>query len=456
MPVIQPPSSFSGLASNIDTGGIVERLMQIERAPETQLDNNIQKVQQTKAAWTGVNGALLNLKVAGDALGDTSLWSSLGATVSDQTAAAASANASAAAGTYNITIDHLARAESDISGSFGSETNALGLSGTFSLTVGGTAKSVTVATTDSLDSLRDKINKAGAGVTATVVSTTPGTFALLVQANSTGTASAIAFGDDATNHTLRSLGLLTGADAKNAVQAAQDAQFSINGLTFTRSSNTVTDAITGVTLSLKALNTTGFTLTVQSDTATMSSRIQDFVSRFNATHATISQLTGQGALLQGDSALNGIASQLATLSYNTVSGLSGPNNLSQIGVTLQRDGTLAVDSVTLNKALGDNLTGVKALFTTATSVTVARFSTYLGGLTRSTGTLSALSQSFDSQVQDMQRQRQAMEVALNLRQETLKAQFTAMEVAVHQFQAQGNWLSSQISGLSGGASGGGK
>lgn len=454
MPVIQPPGNFSGLASNLDTSGIVDRLMQIERMPEQKLDDEIKQVQQKKAAWLGINSTLLNLNTAAEGLTDSTLWSALGATVTDQTALTATAGSGAVAGTFNLTVDRLAVAESVISSDFDSETTALNLTGTFNITVAGTTKSIAVAAADTLNSLRGKINQAGAGVSASVVSKTPGSFALLVAANGTGTANAITLTDDAAHHTLQSLGLLTGGGAKNVVQAAQDAQFTVNGLTFTRPTNTVSDAIKGVTLNLQGLNTTGLTLTVQTDTATMAGRIQDFVSKYNAAHAAISKQTAQGALLQGDSGLNGIGYQLSSLSYSTVAGLSGLNNLSQIGITLQRDGSLSVDSAKLTAALSSRLSDVQALFATDKTGLAVQFSTYLNGLTRANGTLDGMNQSFDRQVQDLRGQRQRMEVALTTREQTLKAEFLQMEQAVSQFQAQGNWLSSQLRGLTGGSSSG--
>ena len=454
MPVIPPPTNFSGLSSGIDTNSLVERLMQLERLPQQRLDDKIARVQQRKSAWMNVNGALLTLKTSADALKDASLWSKLSASVSDPASATATAGAGAAAGSYNMTVSFLARAESNISASFESASDDLGLAGTFDITVAGKTKSITLGTTDSLNKVRDRINEAGTGVTASVVSTTSGSYSLLVQSNSTGTANAISYSDDATNHTLQNLGLLTGGGAKNLVQTARDAEFSLNGLTFTRASNTVSDVLTGVTLTLKGENTTGFSLTVQADTAAMYGGVQDLVNRFNSAQATVRKAIERGGVLQGDPGLNDIASEMASLSYSNVPGLTAVENLSRVGVTLQRDGSLSLDSAKLTAALTDSLSDVKAMFSTASTGVASRFSAYLDGLTSLTGTINGLSRSFDTQVQELQRQRQAMEVVLTVRQQTLKAQFLRMEEAVGRLQAQGNWLTAQIRGLNGGNSDG--
>lgn len=442
------PISFSGLASGLDTSGIIKKLMSLEEQPLGRLDRKIGQLNARKGAWSDINSALVGLKLAADALNTATLWTGTLASSSDPNALAATAATGAVAGSYNMTVTALARAESDISKSFASETTALGYQGTFSIQVNGTTKSVTVSTTDTLDSVRDKINAAGAGVAASVVSTSPGAFSLLVQSKDTGTVNAISYTDDTTNTTLKNLGLLTAGGAKNVQQAALDAQFTINGLAFTRSSNTVTDAISNMTLNLKGINTTGFTLSAQPDVAGMTGKIQAFVNAYNNARATLSKQTAKGEMLMGDATANSLVNSMASLVYTKVAGLPDSlNNLSQIGITLQRDGSLALDASKLSTALANNQAGVQSLFMAATNGIAVQFSAAIDKFTGSTGTISGLNSSFDRQVSALTTQRQNMATLLQVTERRLRDKFTQLETTLSRSQSQGQWLSGQLAKL---------
>ena len=151
---------------------------------------------------------------------------------------------------------------------------------------------------------------------------------------------------------------------------AQNANFKVNGVAVSKSSNTVTDVIEGVTLTLQKTTTTSATLTVARDTASIQSSVAAFVKAYNDLNKTLKDVssydpaTKKGAILQGDAVVRGIQSQVRAALNTPVSGAGALTHLSQIGVTFQKDGTLALDSTKLSAAITSNPTDIAALFAT--------------------------------------------------------------------------------------------
>lgn len=434
------PMRLGGLATGMNTEAMISKLMVLERRPLDLVQQQEAKLGKQKQAWSDISGVLNALKTTTDSLSTAATWQAATATSSDANQVV-SVSGTPTVGAYNLTVTSLAQAEGVQSGTRTSETTALNLQGTF--TIG--TKSITLATTDTLDGVRDKINAAGAGVTAAVIQVSTGQFSLLVQSTKTGTANVVAYTDDAVSKPLQNLGLLTVGGSKNVVQAAKDAAFTINSISFTRSSNTVTDALTGVSLTLKAVNTTGFTVTVATDTNALAAKVNDFVTKFNGVIDKITAASGKGGALEGDGALLGLKDRLITQVMNSVSGItSGPKNLSQIGVTLDRSGHLNVDSSKLNAQLSASPSGVAALFTQATTGLAPATSNLVNGYTKTGGIVGSLTKSFDNQVQRLKARETTISAMLTVKEKTLRDKFNRMEKAISTLRNQGNWLASQL------------
>jgi flagellar hook-associated protein 2 len=389
--------SSPGIGSGLDVNSLVSQLMSAESQPLTLLQKKEATFQSQLSALGQVKSALSSFQSALGGLTDVSKFQAVKATPADSSVLSASAGSSASPGSYSIEVSQLAQAQKLVSAGQASTTAAIGTGtltfdfGTISggsfdaakgkytgaafTSSGGGAKTVTIdASNSSLSGIRDAINKAGIGVTASIVndgSATPNRLVLTDTATGAVNSMKITVSGDA------ALSSLLSHDPANAsgqalqeTVTAQNAVMKVDGLTVSKPSNHVSDVIEGVTLDLTKTNAgSPTTLSVARDTAAASSSVSAFVNAFNAVSKTLADSssynadTKAAAVLNGDSTVRNIQSRLRSMVSSSVAGSSGAySRLSDIGVTFQKDGTLAVDSGKLNKALGSNFNDVAKLF----------------------------------------------------------------------------------------------
>ncbi len=245
------------------------------------------------------------------------------------------------------------------------------------------SKTITLEAGDqTLQGIRDAINKADMGVTATIVSDgSSKPFHLVVTSNKTGEATSMKIGvsgEDGSPADPALAALLgydpTGVQGMAQTAGAQSTLLNMNGIEIKSDSTSVKDAIQGVTLDVSAVGSS--TLTVTKDTAAISTAVNDFVKAYNTLNTTMSGLTKynaetkKGAILQGDASVRAIQSQMRRQISAVVEGTGGKlNSLSQIGIAFQQDGSLKVDSSKLNKAITDNAADFGGLFAAMGSTT---------------------------------------------------------------------------------------
>lgn len=353
-----------GVGSNLDVNSIVTQLMAIERRPLTLLDREEASYQSKVTAYGTLKGALASFQTAMQRLSTAASFQSLSALSGDTAVFTASASNAAAPGTYAVDVGVSAQAQVLAANGVASAQTASS-TGTLQIKVGsGATQSITIdASNNTLDGVRDAINAAAAGVTATIVNAGGATpYKLVVSANATGAANTI----------LVTNGLAAGElhDALGSlaeVRPARDATLIVNGVAVTSASNTVSGVIPGVTLNL--LNSGSTTLTVARDSATVQSAVSTFVQAYNDVNKTISSLTAydastkRGGPLLGDSAAQGLQAQIRAVLGRALSGTgSSFTTLSQAGVSFQKDGSLTVDSTKLAGVIASNFADIPALF----------------------------------------------------------------------------------------------
>ncbi|MDN2695349.1 flagellar filament capping protein FliD [Janthinobacterium sp. SUN073] len=231
------------------------------------------------------------------------------------------------------------------------------------------------ATNNSLQGIRDAINNAGLGVTASIVSDgTDKPYHLVLSSSKTGANSAMKIslsGSDGqpADSALNDLLSYDASGTQNLKQnsAAQNTKFSVNGIAITSSSNSVDSAIEGVTLSITKIGNSS--LSVSKDTTTVKTSITAFVKAYNDLNTSIGKMTAfnpdtkKGGVLLGDSTVQSIQSQLRRQLGAPITGLSsGMNTLSQVGISFQKDGSLTLDSSKLDKAISANFGDIAGLF----------------------------------------------------------------------------------------------
>jgi len=365
--------SVSGLISGLDTDSLIAQLMAIERKPVVDLQDRKSKLQAQSDAWRDINTRLYNLQSRAYDLKQAYSFYSKKVSSSDETIATATASTDTALGVYTLSVAQLAQAHVVASGRFASPNASLGYSGT--PTING--QTVTITAADTLNSIRDKINATPSiGVTASVVQVDATNYELVLTRQQTGSTQ-IAFVDN--NAVLTNLGLLVGGVA-NTIQAAQDAQLTVNGVTVTRSTNQISDVIPGMTFNLKRAGTPTaplqVNLEVKNDADKTVAAVQAFVDQYNSLMDFIADETKydpdkkQGAVLFGDAGVYQLQSSLRQSVTAAVPGLPATlNNLAQVGITTGAYGStdgklgkLTFDAQKLRDQLGADLDGVAKLF----------------------------------------------------------------------------------------------
>jgi flagellar hook-associated protein 2 len=444
-------ATFSGLATGIDTSSLIQQLVQLERRPIDVLADKQTDLNKMSGRLGTIRTQLDNLKSAAQTVDSRSEVLFSKASSSDDGALGVKATGGAALGTFTVEVTELAAAERTYSNPMGAK-NQIGLFGTGNLRIGigSVNKDITVEANDTLETLASKINSSGAAVRAAVVYS--GTeYRLQVSGNETGEANAITFTETGTT-----LGL---DDLDNEVIPAADSEFIIDGfLTVRRGSNSVSDALTGVTFELKEKDTGPVTVTVSRDSEALKGAITKFVDSYNAVTRSINAefaFTGQarvGDSLSGDSALRGLQTRLRNVASTTIEDFASPlNRLSGIGITTGRDGTLTLDATKLQSALESDPEGVSKLLVGDESSDITGMMEHFTNLvteytTSSTGILASRIKSYNDRVRDIDKQMANMELRLDKFEENLRLKFANLEEIVSGLQSQGQQMTSILNG----------
>lgn len=384
-------------STNLDINSIVSQLMTVEQRPLTALAKKEASYQAKLSAYGSVSGALSNFQSAISGLSSTAKLQALKATPSDTSVFTASASSIAIAGVYSLdAITKLAQSQKLAATGQASSTATIGngtLTFDFGAITGGTfdaatgkytgatftssgagTKTVTIdATNNSLQGIRDAINTAKIGVTATIINDGGASpYRLVLTSDSIGKTNSIKVsvtGDTALSNLLaHDPGNNTGQSLAETA-TAQNAEFKVDGVSVSKTSNTVTDVIQGVTLSLQKTTATPVSLTVARDNATIKSSVESFVKAYNDLNKILKDIsaynpeTKTGSILQGDSTVRMLQAKIHSVLNTPVGNTGGSlSTLSQIGVSFQKDGTLVLDASKLNAAITSNFSDIASLF----------------------------------------------------------------------------------------------
>lgn len=389
-------------SSVLDINSIVSQLMTVERRPLTKLAAKEAGYQAKLSAYGSVKGAVSSFQAALQALNSPSKFQSVTATASDPAVFSASATSTAVPGNYSLEVTTLAQPQKLVAAGQASSSAAIGTgtpttvtfdfgtisggsfadgvySGASFVSNGDGTKSITIdSSNNSLQGIRDAINAAKMGVTATIVndgSGSPHRLALAADHPGVDQSVKISVSGDAA---IDSLLAHDPAGTQNLAEtaAAQNANLKVNGVAVTKTSNTISDVVEGVTLNLNKVTSSPASLTVARDTNSIKSSINSFVKAYNELSGTLKNVSAydaaakKGAILQGDATVRSLQTQLRAMIGTPVEGAPGDlKTLSSIGITFQKDGTLGVDQGKLNTAMTDHFDEIASLFTTIGSST---------------------------------------------------------------------------------------
>ncbi len=467
--------SSAGIGSGLDVNSIVTQLMAIERQPLDALEKKETSLQTTVSEYGKIKSAISTLRELATKLAGTSTWAQTKGS-SNSTAVSAASNG-AATGSYSVEVSKLASVQTVATGvvaagsTLGSGTLRIELGAwagtpptTFTPKSGATAIDVTVAATDTLADIRDKINASGAGVTALVMTDSSGS-RLLIRSNATGAANAfrttVTDGDggnaDAAGLSRLAYDPSTAATQMTLSQTASDAAAIVNGLPVTSTSNTLTNIVDGLTLTLNAETTlTGpATVNIATDTEALKKTLGDFAAAYSAvvkliaTDTKYDAVAKKGGLLQGDSAATGMQRQLRTLAGSASAASAVFGHLSDIGLELQADGSMTVNATRLDSALA-NVAELKKMFTSSSAVDPTldgfgkRFRAIADTMIGVDGALTTRTDGLNQQIQRNQKSQDALEVRLAAIEKRYRAQYTALDTAMAQLQTQSAYITQQI------------
>jgi flagellar hook-associated protein 2 len=468
--------SSAGLGSGLDVESIVKSLMAIEQRPLEVLKTQQQDVTSQISTYGKLQSFFSTLRDKSSALTSATLWSGTTATASDS-AIKVIAGAGAAAGNYQVNVTTLAKAQTltaaaAASSTFneGSITIELGaFSGTpisaFTPKAGATPVTINIGAGEtSIESVRDKINAADAGVVASIVNDASGA-RLSIRSKDTGaengfritTVETIGDADATAGLSALDYDPAGGLTQMTAAQMGSDATATINGIDITSASNTLTNVVDGLTINLLKTTASAVDVSVALDTETVKTKINDFVTAFNElasymrTQMAYNAETKVGGALQGDSSAVGLLRQLRNVINVESTASSAWSNLADIGIALKSDGTLAVDATALNTGLA-NLPELKKFFSatgadTASTGFMQRFKEMADLALGSQGTFQTRDESLKAMQRRYSRTQESLEARLAQTESRVRKQFTALDATMSQLNGLSGYLTQQLKSL---------
>ena len=456
-------AGITGIGSGMDIDAMVGALVAAEKAPKEAQLTRLATATTTKISALGtLRTALSSFQTALKDLNDVELFENRSAKSSSTDLLTATASKTAQSGTYSVKIEQLATGSKTATAALESDFTT-GVAGTLTIKVGdGEGIAVDLGEGASLTQVKDALNATleGSGVTANLLTDpSTGKARLVMSSTNTGEGKDVSI---ATSAGLEALAIDTGgaatAVAGGVLERAQNAKFTIDGLALQSATNKVEGAIPDVALDLvSADKDKTVTITVAQDKEGVSANIKKFVTAYNNLIKTTNSLTkvtkvgedGQplaGGLV-GDSSVRSILSGVQS-ELTSVGGSDGVRMLSDLGITTQKDGTLAVDDKKLDTALEKNFSAVGGFFTGEAGL-MNRLNSRVEGFSQSGGILAQRVSGLEATNADIKTQREKLDLRIESMSARLYAQFNAMDTLVAQLANTSSWLENTLSSLPG-------
>ena len=465
----------TGLGSGLDIESIVTSLVAAETAPEeARIERNERETSTLISALGQLNNAVANIKSAALTLASLSTFSSFTVTSDQKSSVSASVTEGASEASYEIEVNSIAVRQSIASDTFATADAIVG-SGTLTVAIGtptytGSKYSgfsvessidIAIGTSSTLEQVRDAINEQEAGVEASLVKD-GSEYRLLLVSEKTGVENSIqlsvsgdADGSDVDLGGLSRLAFDTNTANLTQTNAASDANFSINGLVLTSSSNEIENALDGVSLTLLAKTSTPARVGVALDVDRISEAVGGLISKYNEYVETNNGLstynptTRFAGPLTGDFSSRNIASSIRGALGSVVEGGSDfYNSLAAIGVTTKSDGTLEFNRSKFNTVLSEDRAAVVVLFAGDESRSIEgiaeRLNKALDAVVGSDGLLKSRTDSLSARRDAYEEQKIELERRAELLEVRYRAQFNALDALIARLNTSGDFLQTQL------------
>jgi len=456
-------SGITGIGSGMDIDAMVGALVSAEKAPKEAQLNRLESATTTKISALGtLRTALSSFQTALKDLNDIKLFENRSAKSSNTDLLTATASKTAQSGTYSVKVEQLATGSKTATAALASDFKTTA-AGTLTVKVGsGEGIEVAIGADASLEDVKNALNAAlkDSGVSANLLTDpSTGKTRLVMSSSTTGAGEDVSISASAG---LNSLAIDTEnkatPDAGGVLERAQNAKFSIDGLAMESKTNKVEGAIPEVTLDLVAADDKkSITVKVAQDQDGVTANVKKFVTAYNNLINTTNSLTrvtkvGEDGKpltggLVGDSSVRSILSGIQNELISAGSG-NGVRILSDLGISTQKDGTLAIDDKKLKTTLDTNFDAVGEFFTGETGL-MKRLDSRVDGFSQAGGILAQRVSGLESTNADIKAQREKLTLRIESISARLYSQFNAMDTIVAQLSSTSSWLESTLSSLPG-------
>jgi len=443
-----------GIGSGLDIGGIVTALVNAESAGKiAKFDVNEGKINAQISGIGSLKSAMSEFQDKLATLSKPETFSSQKVALSTKDFFSASVSPDAVAGKYEVKVGQLAQSQKVGTAVVADKTSPIG-EGSLTISVGsGDTFVIEVSDTDSLTDIMEKINKSddNDGVTATIINGELGP-QLVLGSNKTGE-------DNLITVTAANTGAGTGLTdtfTMTELTPAKNAEVFIDGVKVVSQSNTIDEAITGVSLTLTAADigkTT--TITVSKDSAKTKSAISGFVESYNALMGTIKDLSGYNpdtkaaGILQGDALPRSIQSQMRSMISSSYDTADGSMTLASLGIKTTREGLLEIDDAMLTDAIKNDKGTIAELFSAEDSGLAAKMDGLVDNYVQSGGILDGRDNTLDEQLTRIADSREQLSRRMSAYSDRLYKQFNAMDLVVANLNSQSSMLQSRLDSLPG-------
>jgi len=447
-----------GSGSGLDLENILKQLQTAEETRLTQITNRQSSFETRISAYSKVQSAVEAVQKAAASLSDTATLGAVKNTVSGDGLTVKTA-AGAVPGNYKIAITDLASAQTLKSGAVEDRGAQMDAGGSIQITLaGGDTATVELGSDTSLNGVAKAINSSDeAGVRATIITDGNGDSYLMLTSKETGEKAAVQSITSDNAKVQEVIGYQRGGtSAMTEQQAAKNAQITVNGIAIESQSNTIGDAIDGVTLELTATTAADefVTVSVTSDPSVLSKAVKSFVDAYNALQTTIANLTAfdveaeTQSALTGDGTTRGIQSSMAA-ALRVVGGEGTLRTLSQLGITTNpTTGKLELDQTKLDKALADNPADAARLFGGPGGL-AERMKTATEGILGDKGSIKTRTEGLQETVDMLKDQYDRTKLSIDATMNNYRTQFARLDALVAQMNSTSEYLTKQFDALSG-------
>lgn len=441
--------SSAGIGSGLDVQSIVEQMVAYEKTPLKKLEVRAESIETKISTYGEIKSLTSTLADITSKLTRDSAWNGVDIK-SSNTTITGTMTGIAAPGTYNIEVLKTAQAQTTVIGGADgaaplAKNEAMGAAGTIEIKVGDKTTELNILSSDNLTKIATKINEAGLGIQASIVTDVDGKERLMMRSKETGTDHSFTVTIDPA---LEKLGQANAQEAENA-------QVKLNGMVVESSTNTFDSTIAGMSFSVSEVTTTAATLTVKPDTEGMKKSIQEFVDAYNELNDLLSastkytEATKEAGALQGDGATISLQNSLRMLTQG-ISGSGGAfSRLADIGIQMQEGGKLTVDGSKLDKGLLD-LEGIKGLFANKANGLgqgggiAVNFKNFTDQLLSYDGALNSKTDSLELSLKSNQNEQNKVNERATRVEERLYKQYSSLDAKMASLNALSSYVSQMV------------